>query len=265
MRLYLATALLHQVGRLPTFEENQRNLGAALVQLQQVLSREPNKSCGDLGRGLNLLLLSRNLDEAKRWFRRLTANVDDKTAHLAFGFINFAEVNRVSLPVQAVGAQPNDPGPIRDPAQRAVLRDGYVNAINDSIQSFTRVVSAGSRQLRCPHLPCPGTAPQSRSRRRCSQLATARHGGSAINSSRGHRRHEGKDLGKERTVSRQPPSAAAGVLLFPSYRPFPRSPKGSEPAEVVIRRGLVYVAEDPKLMRKIESAGFTDWNESRAI
>ena len=151
-RLYLATAYMNQYIPGAESDENARNLKAARDEFLKVLSENPKEklavqslaslSLNEVSGLTDMDAKMKKLDEARDWnLKVLALDPANKDAYYTLGVIDWNkwkpayDAARVKL-----GMKPEDPGPFKDKAVRADLKDKYGPLIDDGMKNLQKAL-----------------------------------------------------------------------------------------------------------------------------
>jgi tetratricopeptide (TPR) repeat protein len=151
-RLYLATAYMSQYIPGAESPENLQFAKSAKEEFMRVLSTDAN----DKTALASLASLSYNeatgmpdldaklkkLDESKEWYLKLiAADSQNKEAFYTLGVIDWLKWYPVYQTSKAkLGMKPEEPGPIKDKAVKAELKEKYTATIDDAIKNLQKAL-----------------------------------------------------------------------------------------------------------------------------
>lgn len=141
-RLYLATAYMQQYIPGAESPENKQFATAAHDQFMKVLEADPKNTVA-LASIASLYLNQKQLDEAQKWFEKLTV-VDPKSADsfYSIGFIAWSKWYPVYGTARAkLGMKPEDPGPIKDKKVKEQLKAEYGPIIENGLKSLDQALA----------------------------------------------------------------------------------------------------------------------------
>ena len=141
-RLYLATAYMQQYIPDAESRENQDLARNAEAVFLSVLDLDPANKVA-LSSLASLSLNQKKWDEASAWYRRVLA-VDprDRDAYYSQGFIAWSRwFPAYRTARMQAGMKPEDPGPIPDPAARAVLRGQWWQLLDDGMRDLEQALA----------------------------------------------------------------------------------------------------------------------------
>jgi tetratricopeptide (TPR) repeat protein len=142
LRLHLGSAYLRRVGSEQNFAANMRMAGLALEQFRQALNRNPTDRLA-MFQTACAFYFTGNLEESKRWFRRLVQRSGaDADALVALGYTNLSEVSRRQFPAQvpATGLLV----PVTDPVVRLALRTKWLPGLEEAQQALNTAAGLNS-------------------------------------------------------------------------------------------------------------------------
>ena len=141
-RLYLATAYMQQYIPGAENRENRDFVRSAEAEFLRVLDLDPANRVA-LSSLASLNLNQKKWDEAGVWYHRaLAVDPGNRDAYYSLGFIAWSRWYPAYLKARAqAGMQQADPGPIPDPAARAVLRAQWWQVLEDGMQDLERALA----------------------------------------------------------------------------------------------------------------------------
>ena len=140
-RLYLATAYVNQYIPGAESPENVQMAKAAYDEFSKVLEQEPNNAVA-LASIASLYLNQKKWEEAKQWYQKLiAAEPNNKEAYYSMGFIAWSKWYPIYGSARAkLGMKPEDPGPIKDKAVKAELKEKYLPEVNEGLANLQKAL-----------------------------------------------------------------------------------------------------------------------------
>lgn len=135
VRIYLATAYIQQYIPGTETEENKKYAEAAMAELNKQLELDPKNSLATAYKA-NLYYQMKDFAKAEEWNKKVVElDPTDKGALYTLGVIPWTEF--VSADREArnnMKMRPEDPGPLKDPKERAALKEKYWQKLTDGIE-----------------------------------------------------------------------------------------------------------------------------------
>jgi tetratricopeptide (TPR) repeat protein len=139
--LYLGNSYMHQYVPGVAAAENQAFAEKAREQYQKLLDEQPeNKEA--LESIASLYFSQKKLDDAQVWYEKLAVvDSDSKVAFYSMGVIAWTRSFQADKDARAKsGMQPEDPGPLKDAAERHAVREKYLTMVQEGIDHLNRAV-----------------------------------------------------------------------------------------------------------------------------
>jgi len=135
IRIYLATAYIQQYVPGTETAENKKYAEAAMAELNKTLEKDPKNSLATAYIA-NLYYQMKDFPKAQEWNKKVVElDAKDKGALYTLGVIpwtDFVSADREAR--NKMGMKPEDPGPLKDPKERAVLKEKYWQALTEGIE-----------------------------------------------------------------------------------------------------------------------------------
>ena len=149
-RLYLATAYMTQYIPGAESPENMQLAKSAKEEFMKVLETDPNDKTAlaslaslsyQQAQGMpDLDAKLKKLDEAKEWYLKLiAADPQNKEGFYSLGVIDWLKWYPTYQTARAkLGMKPEEPGPLKDKAVKAELKEKYSAVIEDGLKNLTK-------------------------------------------------------------------------------------------------------------------------------
>lgn len=150
-KLYLATAYMQQWIPGADSPENKKMAEAARKGFQEVLSQDPKDKTAlaslaslsyNEAQSMSTEEKAKKFDEAAEWNKKLIeADPTNKEAYYSLGVIAWGKWYPALMTARAkLGMKPEDPGPIKDKAVKAELKEKYTTIVENGIQSLQKAL-----------------------------------------------------------------------------------------------------------------------------
>ena len=135
IRIYLATAYIQQYIPGTETPENKKYADAAMAELNKQLEIEPKNPLATAYMA-NLYYQMKDFPKAEEWNRKVVEiDPKDKGALYTLGVIPWTEFVIADREVRNnQKMKPEDPGPIKDPKERAALKEKFWQKLTDGIE-----------------------------------------------------------------------------------------------------------------------------------
>jgi tetratricopeptide (TPR) repeat protein len=142
IRIYLATAYIQQYIPGTETAENKKYADAAMAELNKTLEADPKNALATAYIA-NLYYQMKDFPKAQEWNRKaVELDPKDKGALYTLGVIPWTQF--VSADREARNnskMKPEDPGPIKDPKERAALKEKYWASLTEGIEFEKRALA----------------------------------------------------------------------------------------------------------------------------